>query len=294
MKVILIRKKFITYLFILFIILLFAIYKSLENTEAFSVQSNIYEYDFNNDGQTDKITNSNNDILINVNNRDYSLNNLCNNKLNSNSSWKKKIHIIDLSRDLSPEIIVQNGFNGKGLISIFNWQNNGFQNLSIIEANILGIYSYNNTRTPQCFTINSSIGQNSIKSFMLIDNKITDTTKKCNNILDLDSIISFINLIEQDYEAESLPDIFTENIQYDELVQLYHLDKEHNYYSFQDAFFHDSGITNEGNIESVIWQINFEKYLIGGNDNDKKEVTFFITTTKSDENYKINSFQINT
>ena len=294
MKVILIRKKFITYLFILFIVLLFAIYKSLENTAAFSVQSNIDEYDFNNDGQTDKITNSNNDILINVNNKDYSLNNLCNNKLNSNSSWKKKIHIIDLSRDLSPEIIVQNGFNGKGLISIFNWQNNNFQNLSVIEANILGIYSYNNTRTPQCFTINSSIGQNSIKSFMLIDNKITDTTKKCNNILDLDSIISFINLIEQDYEAESLPDIFTENIQYDELVQLYHLDKENNYYSFQDAFFYDSGITNEGNIESVIWQINFEKYLIGGNDNDKKEVTFFITTTKSDENYKINSFQINT
>ena len=294
MKVILIRKKFITYLFILFIVLLFAIYKSLENTAAFSVQSNIDEYDFNNDGQTDKITNSNNDILINVNNKDYSLNNLCNNKLNSNSSWKKKIHIIDLSRDLSPEIIVQNGFNGKGLISIFNWQNNNFQNLSVIEANILGIYSYNNTRTPQCFTINSSIGQNSIKSFMLIDNKITDTTKKCNNILDLDSIISFINLIEQDYESESLPDIFTENIQYDELVQLYHLDKENNYYSFQDAFFYDSGITNEGNIESVIWQINFEKYLIGGNDNDKKEVTFFITTTKSDENYKINSFQINT
>lgn len=293
MKIIVIRKKFLTYLFVLFLILTFATYKSLETTEVFSVQKSIDKYDFNNDGQTDKITNTNNDILITVNNTDYSLNNLCNNKLNSTSSWKKKVHILDLSRDLSPEIIIQNGFNGHPLISIFNWQNNNFQSLSIMEANILGIYSYNNTRTPQCFTINSSIGQNSIRSFMLIDDKITDTTDKCNNILDLDSIIQFINLIEEDYESETLPDIFTENIPYDELVQLYHLDKEKNFYSFQDAFFYDSGITDDGAIESVIWQVNFEKYPIGGKDSDKQEVTFFITTKKNNQDYKINSFQFN-
>lgn len=293
MKIIVIRKKFLTYLFILFLILTFAIYKSLKTTEAFLVQKNIDKYDFNNDGQPDKIINTNDDILINIDNTDYSLNNLCNNKLNSTSSWKKKVHIVDLSRDLSPEIIIQNGFNGHPLISIFNWQDNNFQNLSIMEANILGIYSYNNTRTPQCFTINSSIGQNSIRSFMLIDNKITDTTDKCNNIFDLDSIIQFINLIEEDYESETLPDIFTENISYDELVQLYHLDKEKNFYSFQDAFFYDSGITDDGDIESIIWQVNFEKYLIGGKDSDKQEVTFFITTTNNNQDYKINSFQIN-
>ena len=64
----------------------------------------------------------------------------------------------------------------------------------------------------------------------------------------------------------------------------------HNQYSFQNAFFYDESIDNEGNITSMKWTLSFEKYIREKDDSSKTETTFYVNTIKSGDNsYKISS-----
>ena len=83
------------------------------------------------------------------------------------------------------------------------------------------------------------------------------------------NIITFINLVEQDFEIDVAPDIFMENIESSQLGLLWNLSKENYAYSFQDAFFTNDFIDNQGNITSMIWRITFEKYNKNSDSNKK-------------------------
>ena len=121
-------------------------------------------------------------------------------------------------------------------------------------------------------------------------NEAINITKDSIKIPDLGNILSLIDLLQKDYELDEVPDIFTENISESELGLLWNLDKEHNQYSFQNAFFYEESIDNEGNITSMKWTLSFEKYIREKDDSSKTETTFYVNTIKSGDNsYKISS-----
>lgn len=128
---------------------------------------------------------------------------------------------------------------------------------------------------------------------MIIDNKSIEITKYDNNIPGLDTVLKFIDLIQANYELEEVPDIFSENIPSSELGLLWNLDKEKKNYSFQDALFYDNYIDKEGKITSITWQLSFERYILGSNDNSKKEVLIYVTVDfLDDNNFKISNISI--
>ena len=303
MTVLIIKKKHIKYLIISIIILLlgFIIFNQLfssktENVFAPIDNSNEYSSDLTGDGIKDilrvvsdeKYT----DIKITSHNKIYTLSDLCkDNILLSNSSfWPSKIYIKNISRRKCPEIIVQGNKNNVNAQYIFTWENGSFKNIFYSENNILGILDSSSTRTPQCFSLNSSSGTSDLNSFMLINNECVDITKDCKTPPDLNNIISLIDIIQKNYEVSEIPDIFTPEIPEEELALIWNLDKERNNYSFQDAFFYDESTDEKGRISKINWRLTFEKYIKEKDDSSKTELVLYVSTERTPENkYKISS-----
>lgn len=231
------------------------------------------------------------DIKITIGNKNYFLSKLCeNNQLGKTKPyWPTKVFIKNLSRSSTPEIIVQ-ASQDKSISYVFKWIDGDFKKVFTSNKNIFGILDSNGNKTPQCYSLNSSSGNSSLDSFMIIDNATINITKDSIKIPDLGNILSLIDLLQKYYELDEVPDIFTENISESELGLLWNLDKEHNQYSFQNAFFYDESIDNEGNITSMKWTLSFEKYIREKDDSSKTETTFYVNTIKSGDNsYKISS-----
>lgn len=251
--------------------------------------------DLNADGYDEKINivtkNDTDDIEIIANNHTYYLSSLCNNNILSTHSsfWPLNIYIQKLSRNLYPDIIVQGNVNNKPINYIFTWKDNNFVKVTDIYKNILGLININTTKTSECCALNSFSGLSSFSSFMVINESPLDITKDSTSKIDIEKIQQFINLVENQYELNELPDIFTEEISKDELSLLWTLDKENNTYSFQNGFFYDESINTEKKITSYKWNLNFEKYSTY--DNSKSQITIFLLTELyDDDTYKISSF----
>lgn len=282
----------------LFTLFLIYNYTKTPYKEAFNPidNSQLTSVDLTGDGTKDvlKVITKDNDIDIEItsNNRIFNLSDLCNDNilLSNIKTWSPKIFIRNLSRKKVPEIIVQGLKNQSCIQYIFSWNNGSFKMLFSSNKNIFGILDSNNSKTPQCYSINSSSGLSSLESFMLLDNEILNITKDCKSVPDISNILSLIDIIQKDYELDITPDIFKEGIPEKELSTIWHLDKEHNSYSFEDAFFYDGSTDNEGNITSITWRLTFEKYIKEKDDSYKSEVVFYvITEPTSDMRYKIAS-----
>ena len=301
MKVILIKKKQILVLSIsLLLILSTLILLRLTNKNETPTMAPISynkptSIDLNGDSVNDSIeivsNNGFDDIKITIKNKIYNLSKLCDdNKLGKTKShWPTKVFIKKLSRSAVPEIIVQTS-NDTSLSYVFKWIDGDFKKIFTSNKNIFGILDSTGTKTPQYYSLNSSSGISSLDSFMIIDNSTLDITKDSIKIPDIENILLLIDLFQKDYELDEIPDIFHENISEKELGLLWNLDKEHNQYSFQDAFFYDESIDNQGNITSMQWRLSFEKYIREKDDSSKSEITFHISTVRtSDNSFKISS-----
>lgn len=302
MKVIFIKKKHILYIITLFfililgIILLLKIFSKDESPVFNPIDNNkTLSLDLTGDGINDSIKvvskDGNNDVEILSSGKTYHLGNLCENNIlmPQNNSWPIKVFVQNHSRNPYPQIIVQ-GFDKTSKLYIFTWNKNEFIELFSSNKNIFGVIDSNKNKTPQCYSLNSSSGISSLQSFMIIDNKVLDITKDSKPIPDISNILTLIDLFQKDYELDSIPDIFKEGIPENELGLLWNLDKEHNLYSFQDGFFYDESIDNNGNITSMKWRLSFEKYTKEKGDSSKEEIIFYINTTRTpDNNYKIAS-----
>jgi hypothetical protein len=258
------------------------------------------QIDLTGDGKKDILTviskNNFNDIEINSNNKTYYLSSLCdNNTLSSDSScWPLSIYIKNLSRSTYPQIIVQGSKDNKPITYVFTWNTNDFINILTSDKNILGITNSNCNRTPEFYNINSFNSTSSFTSFMFINNELLDITKDAKTPPSIDAIQTFIDLIQKNYEVDTLPNIFNDNMPKTELALLWNLDKENNTYSFQNGFFYDESTDNEGNITSIKWRLNFEKYIKDKNDSYKSQMTIHITCNgTSDGSFKISSFYSN-
>lgn len=258
-----------------------------------------FSLDFTGDGKEDILEvilkNDKKDIKITSNNKIFYLSDLISDNIlcDDLSWWPLKVYAKTISRKNTPELILQGTKNKKPISYLFTWEEDKFVILYEAEKNFFGILDSNGYRTAQCYTINSFSGISSLSSFMILDNKVLDITKNSKPIADLEIIQTFIDLIQKHYELVELPDIFKESMATNELAVLWNLDKEHNSYSFQDGFFYDENIDNEGSITSLKWRLTFEKYIKDKDDSSKTELVIYVTVERTIENaYKISSFYI--
>ena len=295
------KKNIITFIILFFLInisIITIINTYSKNTETLSnsLLENNQEYDFDCDGEDDRLTiistnstysikikNSTGEILLKSNEFDYSL-------LDITSSCSINISYIDLNRNKIPELIISGFKNNKPTFYIFQWIDNTFKEILFSQNNILGILDYNNSRTPKVFTTNSTTGDKGTNSYILNSNSIKDITFSNQTIPSLGNIQTLINLIEADYELDDAPDIFTSYIPSEELGILWNLDKSTYRYSFQKGYFYDISWNNLGKATSIYWVLSFEKINFTNSNSDPEELTMHVKATLEDlDEYKISS-----
>ncbi|SFC77659.1 hypothetical protein [Clostridium uliginosum] len=303
MKVLIIKRKLIkTILIIMPILILIVIGLSINRNKSYQTISPInlsknIQFDLTGDGQNDSIelVKRYNAFDLNItyhNNSIYLSNKIKDNILFTlNDHWPPKIYLNDISRDITPEIIVQGSKNNSSMCYVFNWHEGEFFNVYSSDKNIFGILDSKNTKTPQCYSVSSSKGISSLNSFMLINNKLLDTTKENFDLPSLGNVTAFINLVETPYELKDLPDIFCTSINSTELPILWNLNKEIYSYSFQDAFFYDYEWDSSADPTSLKWRLTFEKSKLNGDENDKEEIIFYLDCKLENSLYKISSLQ---
>jgi hypothetical protein len=205
--------------------------------------------------------------------------------------WQPKFFLNDISRDSIPELIFQGSKDNKSVSYVFHWDKKTYSLVYSSTNNILGILDSKNSKTPQCFSISSSEGSVSLKSFMLINDNILDTSKDNLSIPSFDSVTKFIDIVQLPYVFADLPDIFTSTIDKRDLSLLWTLDKDNYSYSFQNGFFYDYKWNEAYEPSSLRWRLSFEKSAFKGTQNDKSEFILLLDLEKINDSYKINSIQ---
>lgn len=306
MKIIILNKKLFIVNTLLGISLFFLIttliyltsnkFKSTQTISPINISQDT-QLDVTGDGREDtlQLLNSQNqvDFKINNSNDNYYLSSKIDDNIlfTNNNHLEPKVFLRDISRDNIPEIIIQGSKNDKYISYVFHWNKKNFDLISSSTDNIFGILDSKNSKTPQCYSISSSEGVSSLKSFMLINDSPLDTSKENLTLPSLDSVTQFINLVQLPYVLDDVPDIFTSTIDKKNLSILWNLDKENYSYSFQNAFFYDYKWTESGDPASIRWRLSFEKSNLRGSKNDKNEFILLIDVEKNEPFYKINSIK---
>lgn len=254
--------------------------------------------DFNGDGdkETLEVNKEKNTYVVKIksSSKDYILHPSDNSKIlgEFNSSWPLKINTLDLSRDGIPEIIVRTFKDSKPINYIFTWSKNDFINIYTSSDNIVGILDSNNSRTPEILSLSSREGDSSTTSHIFNGNTLKDTTFSKINVPNLNLVQSFIDLIEAPYELSDTPDIFSSQIDSNDLGILWNLDKSIYNYAFQNGYFYDSAWDSNGNIATINWCLSFESIKKLDSSSDKKELLIYLTIEKDSYNeFKISSIK---
>lgn len=209
----------------------------------------------------------------------------------NNNHWQPKVFLNDISRDNIPELIIQGSKDNKAISYVFHWNRKNYSLAYSSDNNIFGILDSKNSKTPQCFSISSSEGAASLKSFMLINDTTLDTSKDNTKIPSFDSVTKFIDIVQLPYIFDDLPDIFTTTIDKRDISLLWSLDKDNYNYTFQNGFFYDYKWNDDYAPSNLRWRLSFEKSSYKGTKNDKSEFTLLIDLEKINDSYKINSIQ---
>ena len=290
MKKFLKNKYIIAFIFLLS--LLFFVFYDNSSVAVYKPVNGNIKIDINGDGIEDVISVTPSDSEFTINNQKYSVNSIIENNSNSSatSTWPSKVFVNNDKRYTKPILIIQSNENNKAKVSVVMWENSSFNVLYSDNKNIFGILDSSSSRTARYYLLNSYSLSSSLSSFMILDNKSVDITKDTFNIPGLREILSFIDLIQADYEPYDLPPLFNENIPSKELALLWNLSKDTYNYSFQDAFFYDNKVNEKGNITSIKWRLTFERYNKGSDDSSKEEKVIYVTSTfAADNSFKISS-----
>lgn len=260
------------------------------------LSSDLSNYDLNGDGNKETIEqiNGNNKIDFSIKSEkdNILLSSLVkDNKLfDINQSLKPKLYLYDISRNGTKEIFIQGNKNSSNMIYCFNYdmRNRKFNCFYSSSKNIFGILDSNNTKSPACYSLESKIGNSSIDSFMLVNNKYLNTTSATSKVPSLNNILKFIDVVQLKYEIDDLPDIFLPSIPKKELSLLWNLEKKKYSYYFQNAFFYDYEWDKDNNPTSIKYYLSFSK-SDRQNNNLSKEFTIIVDFKKMDSDYKIYS-----
>lgn len=297
------KKQVVIFSLLLFFLLLFMLIYNLFSQKSYSETTSVMaikdiekglKKDFNSDGKEDilYITTKEDKYYVSVNIKDKSYMLSPNKKIGSLGKeynyWGMRIFIRDISRDGIPEIFLQSSQEGTPISHIFNWNGIDFNDIYFSTNNIIGILNSKNNKTPMFFSGSIVKGSLSFDSYMLIGTNLKNTSFENSVIPGKDEVITLIDNIENPYEPTVLPNIFTESISKNDTSLLWKLEKDIYSYSFQDGFFIDEKWDDQGNITSVMWELNFKKIdKSSGNSNDS--VIIRASLRFSDNKYNISS-----
>lgn len=303
-KVIFLSKRniFIALFFIFLFLTLIFVYKlfsqkSYDETSMVMAKKDIekgVKKDFNGDGNEDVlyITTKENKYYASINIKDKSYMLSPDKEIGSLGKeypyWGMRLFVRDISRDGIPEIFLQSSQEGTPISHIFRWNGTDFDDIHFSKNNIVGILNSKNNKTPKIFSGSIINGVFSFESYMLIGTNFKDISYEASLVPGKDEVIKFIDIIESPYEPSELPNIFSNSISRNDTALLWKLEKELYTYSLQDIFFVDTDWDNNGNISSVMWELNFKK-VDKSTDKANESITVRISLEYLDSRYNISS-----
>lgn len=250
--------------------------------------------DFNGDGLEDVLYTTTKDgkyyISVNINDKNYMLSpdKTIGSLGKEYPYWGIRIFIKDISRDGIPEIFLQSSQEGTPISHIFKWNGVDFSNIYFSKNNLVGILNSKNNKTPRYFSGSVVNGSLSFESYMLIGNKFKDISKDNFSFPGKDEIITLIDNIENPYEPDSLPEIFSESLPKSDTAIFWKLEKDIYTYALQDGFFIDHNWDSSGNISSIMWELNFKRTEKVTSSPDKN-ITIRVMLNNSENKYVISS-----
>ncbi|QAT39387.1 VCBS repeat-containing protein [Clostridium sp. JN-9] len=281
-KVLFLKKKYI-YCFLLFLLLiiLFIIFTATKNTSAAlnTVNENkVIKADLNGDGTEDNliitVDKMNYNITASIGNKNYNL--VPSSQINTlgeyNSHWPLKVTIMDASRDKTPEIFIQSSYKNQAIVQVFNWTNNGFNNVYFGKNDIIGFVDYKNNRTPKLIFTNSTSDKFNFNNFIFLNKNLQKFNYSYNdNFMGKDTVYYFIKYIESLPHGESVKplNIYYPGLSGKDLSVIGKLSGENNLYNFQDGIFMDTQWNKDGEVSQIKWVLNFKGVSKVNNENVK-------------------------
>ncbi|MBL4932381.1 VCBS repeat-containing protein [Clostridium sp. YIM B02565] len=306
LRVLFIHKKQIFFLLMFLIlcfisVILFNLFSQKEYGDSLSVfAKEDYEKglkkDLNGDGKEDVINITTKDdkyyVGATINNKSYMLS--PDTKLASLGkeypNWGIRLFMKDISRDGIPEIFLQSSQEDTAISHIFSWTGLEFKDYFYSTNNVMGILNSQNNKTPKFFSGKVVDGLLTFDSYMLIGNNFKNTSYDQYTVPGRQSVTELIDAIEAASVPYELPSFFCNSTTESDAALLWKLDKNVYSYKFQDAFFLDDKWDKNGDITSIIWQINFKRTNKSTSKNDS--IIIKAKVIPSNKDYKVSSVSL--
>ena len=185
--------------------------------------------------------------------------------------WPMRLTLMDISRNKVPEIFTQASTNNKAIQHVFLWNNEKFNDIFCSTNNILGFIDSKNNKTPKVLSGNIKDGKMTFVSYILIKNTLKSFDYNyTDNYMGKNTITGFINLMTSLplSELNISKELFSPNLKGNDIKLLSDLWNKKIHFNFQDAVFKDHNWDKQGNVNEILWTLNFK----GTNSMDLKDI----------------------
>jgi hypothetical protein len=215
------------------------------------------------------------------------------------TEWPMRLTLMDVSRNNVPEIFTQASIKNKAISHVFLWNGEKFDDILCSTNNILGFIDSKNNKTPKVLSGNINDGKINLVSYIFIKNSLKSFDYNyVDNYMGKDTILGFINLMSSFPLAELniSRELFSPNINGNDISLLTDLSSRKVSFNFQDAVFKDYKWDEGGNASAVLWTLSFKET----NTKDIKEIKNYtieliLNLISKDDNvptFKISSIKI--
>jgi len=183
------------------------------------------------------------------------------------TDWPMRLTLMDISRNNIPEIFTQASvddtasINNKAVQHVFLWNNEKFDDIFCSTNNILGFMDSKNNKTPKVLSGNIKDGKMTFTSYIFIKNSLKSFEYKyADNFMGKNTVLGFINLMTSFplSELNMSKELFSPDLNGNDISLLSNLSKDKIYFSFQDAVFKDYKWDKEGYASEILWTLNFK------------------------------------
>ncbi|MBZ9616069.1 VCBS repeat-containing protein [Clostridium estertheticum] len=181
--------------------------------------------------------------------------------------WPMRLTLMDISRNKVPEIFTQASVNNKAVQHVFFWTGEKYEDIFSSTNNILGFVDSKNNKTPKMLSGNINDGKLNLISYIFIQGSLKSFDYNyVDNYMGKSTVLGFINLMATFPSSElTIPkDLFTSDLNGNDISLLSDLSDRKVNLTFQDAVFKDFNWDKDGNTSDVLWTLNFK----GTNTND--------------------------
>ncbi|MBW9150675.1 VCBS repeat-containing protein [Clostridium estertheticum] len=223
------------------------------------------------------------------------------------SQWPMRLTLMDISRNKVPEIFTQASVNNKAVQHVFLWTGEKYEDIFSNTNNILGFVDSKNNKTPKMLSGNIKDGKLNLISYIFIQDSLKSFDYNyVDNYMGKATVLGFINLMATFPVSElTIPkDLFTSDLNGNDISLLSDLSNRKVNLTFQDAVFKDFNWDKDGNTSDVLWTLNFKGTnaidLLDPKAKNLKETKNYtielilklIPNTNKDPSFKISSINI--